>query len=520
MPEALQENEQLFRSLVQGVTDYAIYMLDPVGQVASWNAGAERIKGYKDHEVLGAHFSQFYPADERLGGTPERNLRRALNEGRFEEEGWRVRKDGSTFFAMVVIDPLFDPSGRHIGFAKITRDITERRESQARLEAAKAQLFHAQKMEAVGQLTGGVAHDFNNLLMVVRSSLDLLRKRVDPNDAAAARLIENASQATARGAALTSRMLSFARRQDLDTKEIDPGSLVRGMAELVNHAVGISINVEIRLPLRLPTIIADPHQLETSILNLVVNARDAMPDGGTILISAEAIDLPVINSYGIEGGAYVALAIRDHGTGMDEQTLSRAMEPFFTTKGVGKGSGLGLSMVHGLAQQLGGALHLRSTPGEGTTAELLLPIAPTASKNVQEPAEQSTDRLRRVLAVDDDALVLMNVSSMLEDLGYQVHEATSGSEALRILEEQGSFDLLITDHAMPKMTGAQLIELVRSKWPELPIIVASGYAEIPGGFPQGVPRLGKPFGQDELAEAVAGALSISGPARGAHAPAI
>lgn len=508
---ALKESEQQLRLLVQGVTDYAIYMLDPFGRVASWNAGAERIKGYRDHEILGGHFSQFYPAEERLGGTPERNLRRALDEGRFEEEGWRVRKDGSTFFAMVVIDPLFDPAGRHIGFAKITRDITERRESEARLEAANAQLFQAQKMEAVGQLTGGVAHDFNNLLMVVRSSLDLLRKRVSPTDHAAARLIENASQAAARGAALTSRMLAFARRQDLDIKEIDPGALLRGMSELVNHAVGINITVETKLPLRLPSVLADPHQLEASILNLVVNARDAMPEGGTILIAAEAVDLPVINSYGLQAGSYVDLRVTDEGTGMDEQTLSRAMEPFFTTKGVGKGSGLGLSMVHGLAQQLGGGLHLRSKPGEGTTAELLLPVAPpgTLSED-KERVERSSEPPRRVLAVDDDALVLMNVSSMLEDLGFHVREAASGTEALRLLEEHGSFDLLITDHAMPKMTGAQLIEYVREQWPELPVIVASGYADIPGGFPAGVPRLAKPFGQDELAEAIGVAMSAAG----------
>ncbi|MBX9989958.1 hybrid sensor histidine kinase/response regulator [Phreatobacter oligotrophus] len=508
--EALRESEQQFRLLVQGVVDYAIYLLDPTGRVVNWNAGAERIKGYSADEIVGRHFSLFYPQDDRLAGAPDRNLRRALDEGRYEEEGWRVRKDGSTFFAAVVIDPIHDSAGRHIGFGKVTRDITERRENQAQLEAARADLFQAQKMEAVGQLTGGMAHDFNNLLMVISSSLELLRRRLDPVDAAAARLVENASRAAERGSSLTSRMLAFARRQDMQRRLVDPGTLVRGMAELLNHSVGPSVTVEMRLPLRLPSIIADPHQLETSILNLAVNARDAMPAGGTMVVSTEPRVLEAGNAHGLPAGTYVAMAVSDTGTGMDAQTLARAVDPFFTTKGVGKGSGLGLSMVHGFAEQLGGTLLLESSPGEGTTATILLPVAQDTRLGGKSPrgdhdAPAAANALK-VLAVDDDYLVLMNVTTMLEDLGHEVIEAGSAADALAALADGKPIDLVITDHAMPKMTGAEMIAALREDHPAMPIILASGYADIPGGPPPGVVRLSKPFSQGALAAAISEAL--------------
>ncbi len=452
----------------------------------------------------------FYPQDDRLAGVPDRNLRKALDEGRYEEEGWRVRKDGTTFFAAVVIDPIYDSSGRHVGFGKVTRDITERRAAQAELEAARAELFQAQKMEAVGQLTGGMAHDFNNLLMVISSSLELLRRRIDPADASATRLVENAARAAERGSSLTSRMLAFARRQDMQRQLVDPGTLLRGMVELLNHSVGPGITVEIRLPLRLPSIMVDPHQLESSILNLAVNARDAMPAGGSIVIATEPRVIAAANPQGLSAGSYVAIAVSDTGTGMDQDTLGRAIDPFFTTKGVGKGSGLGLSMVHGFAEQLGGTLMLESRLGAGTTATILLPIAQDTRLDgraaaTEEPASAEPEVLR-VLAVDDDYLVLMNVTTMLEDLGHKVVEASSAADALAAIAEGPSVDLVITDHAMPKMTGAEMIEALRADHPAMPIILASGYADIPGGPPADVVRLPKPFNQNALAAAIAQAL--------------
>jgi PAS domain S-box-containing protein len=508
--EALRESEQQFRLLVQGVVDYAIYLLDPMGRVLNWNAGAERIKGYAAAEIVGRHFSVFYPHDARLAGVPDRNLRKALDEGRYEEEGWRLCKDGSTFLAAVVIDPIYDSSGRHVGFGKVTRDITERRAAQAELEAARAELFQAQKMEAVGQLTGGMAHDFNNLLMVISSSLELLRRRLDPADASATRLVENAARAAERGSSLTSRMLAFARRQDLQRRLVDPGTLLRGMVELLNHSVGPGITVEIRLPLRLPSIMVDPHQLESSILNLAVNARDAMPTGGSMVVATESRVIGAGNPQGLVAGSYVAITVGDTGTGMDQETLARAIEPFFTTKGVGKGSGLGLSMVHGFAEQLGGKLMLESRPGEGTTATILLPVAQETRLGAREAAEDegagTEANALRVLAVDDDYLVLMNVTTMLEDLGHQVVEASSAADALAALAAGPPVDLVITDHAMPKMTGADMITALRVDHPAMPIILASGYADIPGGPPADVVRLPKPFNQNALAAAIAQAL--------------
>ena len=459
--EVLRRSQEQFRLLVQSVTDYAIYMLDKDGKVASWNAGAERIKGYAPEEIIGQHFSRFYSEEDREGGLPEHALEVAAREGRFEREGWRVRKDGTRFWANVVIDAIRDADGTLIGFAKITRDITEKLEAQRALEAAREALFQSQKMEAVGQLTGGIAHDFNNLLSAVLGSLELLRKRL-PDDPKSTRLLDNAIRGAERGAALTQRMLAFARRQDLKPEPVDIPALVRGMTELLQTSLGPSITVEARFPLTLRAVQADSNKLELAVLNLAVNARDAMPDGGALIIAAREERAPPAGS-GLNRGGYICLSIADQGVGMDEDTLTKATEPFFTTKGVGKGTGLGLSMVHGMAEQSGGRLILKSREGQGTTAELWLPVAKTAvpplRRNKQESQQGAESRTRplAVLAVDDDALVLMNTSAMLEDLGHTVFEAKSGQEALGILREE-EIDLVITDQAMPHMTGAQLAE--------------------------------------------------------------
>ena len=503
----LRRSEELFRHLVEGVTDYALYMLDPNGIVINWNAGAQRIKGYRPDEIIGRHFSAFYTEEDRKRGEPERSLSVAGREGRFEAEAVRQRKDGSRFWANVVIDAIHDPSGQLIGFAKITRDITERREAQLTLDRAREALLHSQKIEAIGKLTGGVAHDFNNLLTVVLGSLDLLRRYVPKDDPRIMRLLDNAMQGAQRGATLTQRMLAFARRQELDLRPTDLVELIRGMRDLLQRSLGPQIAIDTRFPPALKAIKADPHQLETALLNLAVNARDAMPAGGILTI--EASNEHQAADSGLPPGRYVRLTLRDTGEGMDAETLTRATEPFFTTKGIGKGTGLGLSMVHGMVEQLGGQLVLHSKPGEGTTAELWLPVADQPAAAIESEVQPPTTdhgRPLTVLAVDDDALVLANTRAMLEDLGHTVIVAISGEQALDQLARTASVDLVITDHAMPKMTGSDLARKILALRPGLPIILATGYAELPTGADGSLPRLSKPYRQDALAEAVANAV--------------
>jgi PAS domain S-box-containing protein len=502
--EALRRSEEQLRLLVQGVTDYALYLLSPEGIVTNWNVGAQRIKGYAPDEIVGQHFSRFYTDHDRAAGMPQKALDTAVQEGRFENEGWRIRKDGTRFWSHVIIDPIRNDQGELLGFAKITRDITERKSAQESLERAREALFQSQKMDAVGQLTGGVAHDFNNLLMAILGSLELLKKRM-PADPNLIRLLDNAVLGARRGATLTQRMLAFARRQELDVQPLALPKLVANMRDLLTSSVGAGAEIKTDFPPGLSAVTGDENQVELALLNLCVNARDAMPDGGSIRIGAHEETAVAGNTSGLRPGHYVCLSVSDTGEGMDPETLARAAEPFFTTKGVGKGTGLGLSMVHGMAEQMGGRLTLKSTPGTGTTAEVWLPaMEGSAPAGVQSP-EDATAALApgklRVLAVDDDRLVLFNTTAMLEDLGHEVVEAGSGDEALSLLEKNG-FDLLITDQAMPRMTGVQLLEIVRQRWPNLPAILATGYAEIPGGVQIAAPKLSKPFTEQELAQAL------------------
>ena len=503
----LRRSEEQFRLLVQGVTDYAIYLLDPEGRITSWNAGAQRIKGYRPEEIIGSHFSRFYTDEDRAADAPRKALETALRDGRFEKEGWRVRKDGGRLWANVIIDPIRNDAGELIGFAKVTRDVTERRNNQIELERAREALFQSQKMDAIGQLTGGVAHDFNNLLMAIISSLEIVGKRL-PDDPKITSFLDNAMQAAQRGAALTQRMLAFARRQELESVPIDIPSLVQGMSELLRRALGPLTPIELRFPLALPRARADANQLEMALLNLAVNARDAMPQGGPITI--EAREEKITEQAGaLSPGRYICLSVVDAGEGMDEVTLARAIEPFFTTKGVGKGTGLGLPMVHGLAQQFGGSFILKSQLGRGTTAEIWLPVAETVVETAgatPESPEPEATRPLVVMAVDDDALVLMNTAAMLQDLGHAVIEAASGAEALEQLRDGKAVDLIVTDQAMPRMTGTQLIAAVRAERPQLPIILATGYAELPEGTDASVVRLPKPFRQRDLIAAIAGAV--------------
>ena len=520
--ELLQRNENQFNLLVQSVTDYAIFMLDPEGHVSTWNMGAQRIKGYAPEEAVGLHFSHFYTPEDRAQGLPARALDIAEREGRFEGEGWRVRRDGSRFWANVVIDRIAGADGRLLGFAKVTRDVTEKRAAQQQLEAAREAMFQAQKMEAIGQLTGGVAHDFNNLLMAVLASLSLVRRRV-PDDPKTLALLDNAVRGAQRGAALTQRMLAFARRQALKPVAVQVPELVRGMSGLLQSSLGPGVVVETSFDDGLRPVLADPNQLELALLNLAVNARDALPNGsGTVAISARLLEVAPGAHPRLGAGTYVQLCVADNGEGMDPETLARAAEPFYTTKGVGKGTGLGLSMVDGLAAQSGGALVLTSRKGEGTTAELWLPMAEGEAllgvmdepPPVQPPPPASP---MTVLAVDDDALVLMNTVAMLQEMGHTVHEAASAGEALAVLAREPGVALLVTDQAMPHMSGAQLIAVARATHPGLPAVLATGYAEPVSTVPHDVPRLDKPFDQAGLARAIADAVSRA-PVDARHGP--
>lgn len=504
--EVLKQSEQQFRLLVQSVTDYAIYMLDPDGCLTNWNPGAQRIKGYLPEEVIGKHFSMFYTPEDREAGEPKRTLSIAVRDGRFENKGWRLRKDGTRFLAHVVVDPIWGDTGTLLGFAKITRDITEATLAQQTLEQTREALFQAQKMQAIGQLSGGIAHDFNNLLTVILGNLEIVRKRVG-DDSKITRLLDNATQGALRGVSLTQRMLAFARRQELKTESVEVPALVEGITGLLRSSLGPSVVLETRFTETVEPVLADINQLELAVLNLVTNARDAMPHGGEILISARSEDAKNNRSLTSMSGRYVCLSISDAGEGMDDATLAVAMDPFFTTKGVGKGTGLGLSMVHGFIEQLGGRFILKSQKGKGTTAELWLPVAAhgSASKPAEEQAAPPVSRLC-VLVVDDDSLVLTSTCLLLEDLGHRVVSAMSGEQALKVFDSEKAIDLVITDMAMPQMDGAELAQAITTLRPGLPIILATGYAERLEGFATELPRLSKPFTQLNLVEIIASTM--------------
>jgi PAS domain S-box-containing protein len=502
--ETLKQSEQQFRLLVQGVTDYAIYMLSPEGRVSNWNQGAQRIKGYLPEEIIGQHFSIFYTPEDRELGEPQRALEIATREGRFENKSWRMRKDGTRFLAHVVVDAIRGDTGTLLGFAKITRDITEAHQAQQALEKTREALFQAQKMQAIGQLSGGIAHDFNNLLTVILGNLEIVQKRMG-DDAKISRLLENATQGALRGVSLTQRMLAFARRQELKTEPVDIPQLVQGITGLLRSSLGPGISVETQFPEGLEPVRADSNQLELALLNLATNARDAMPDGGTVIINAEPQVVLELGHADLPAGRYVCLSLIDSGEGMDAQTLASARDPFFTTKGLGKGTGLGLSMVHGYMEQLGGRFILKSAKAQGTTAELWIPVAVegVTSKPLYPPAEPISVPRLSVLVVDDDSLVLTSTSLLLEDLGHRVVSATSGAQALALFDQGEVIDLMITDMAMPQMSGAQLAHAVRLLKPDLPIILATGYAERLEGFAAQLPRLPKPFTQMNLVAIIA-----------------
>jgi PAS domain S-box-containing protein len=501
--QELLETERRFRILVQGVTDYAIYMLDPEGRVTNWNSGAQRIKGYAPGEIIGEHFSKFYTPEDSDAGVPVRALETARETGRYEAEGWRVRKDGSRFWASVVIDAIKDDDGHLIGFAKITRDMSEKRDTQLRLEESREQLFRSQKMEALGQLTGGLAHDFNNLLTAILGACDLASRNLGDEERLR-RMLDGIRNSAQRGAGLTKQLLAFARAQPLDIKSIDLRAFLPDVTTLIRPSVRSNIDLVIEISDHVWNIEADPGALELALLNLAFNARDAMKDGGCLKISATN-QLLKGQPDGLRG-EHVALRVADTGEGMSRETMDRVFEPFFTTKSFGEGTGLGLSQVFGFAKQIGGAITVESEAGKGAAFTLYVPASHGA---IVPEAEAGGNGARgRILIVEDDTVVAELASGLLHELGFESVVTHSAKEALERLSGEQRPDLVFTDIVMPGgISGIELAQKVRDRFPELPILLTTGYSEKVSGD-HGFPVLQKPYELTSLAAALAKLLKI------------
>lgn len=505
--EELRASEERFRMLVQSVTDYAIYMLDPEGRVSSWNAGAERFKGYSADEIMGQHFSRFYTDEDLKAGIPQIALETASRDGRFEAEGWRVKKDGSKFWASVIIDPIRNDDGELIGFAKVTRDLSEKR-------AIEEQLRQSQKMEAVGQLTGGLAHDFNNLLTGIGGSLEMMKMRMAQGRTAEFdRYLIAAQGAVRRAASLTHRLLAFSRRQTLDPKPTDANRLMRGIEELVRRTVGPGVRVEVVETSGLWPTLVDPNQLENAVLNLCINARDAMPNGGALTIETanKWLDERAARKHDLPVGQYVSVCVTDTGTGMTPEVIAKAFDPFFTTKPMGEGTGLGLSMIYGFARQSGGQVRMYSEIGQGTTICLYLPRhgedAEVEERSTDSGNADATATGEVVLVIDDDPTIRMLIAEVLAEAGYAVVEAPDGPAGLEILKSNARIDLLITDVGLPGgLNGRQVADAARVSRPHLKVLFITGYAENAvigrSRLERGMFVLTKPFQMEHLAHRI------------------
>jgi PAS domain S-box-containing protein len=499
---ALQESELNYRMLLRGARDYAIYMLDVQGYVRSWNEGAQRLKGYTEGEIIGKHFRIFLPDEIRSSDIAEQALAAAGRDGQFEAQTWVVRKDGTPFFASVVIDAVRNDAGELIGFAKLIRDITLQHEAQLALEQSREQMAQAQKMEALGQLTGGIAHDFNNLLMIVSGYAQILQRRVrEPKDTQAVEAIRAAAN---RGEKLTRQLLAFSRRQQLMPVVVDLRQRIDAVRDMLVPSLRGNIELIYDIEDKVWPVEVDLGELELALVNVAVNARDAMPDGGTITLSARNVVLKPGSAAGDLEGEFVALAIIDTGSGMTPDVLARVFEPFYTTKPVGKGTGLGLSQVHGFANQSGGAVTLSSEPGHGTVVTIYLPRSTHEAEAAGEGAAETNGEAHgTVLVVEDSRDVAEVTSSLLEQLGYRVVRAENAAEALRHLQQGIGVDLLFSDIVMPgSINGLGLAQICRERFPDIPVLLTSGFSDAAQAADGRFDILRKPFELSALEHAI------------------
>jgi PAS domain S-box-containing protein len=514
--EALSDTERQLRILVDGVTEYAIFMLDAAGNVTNWNTGAQRILGYRPEEIIGRHFSAFYTEEARTDGLPDHALALAAGRGKYENEVLHIRKDGSRFWASIVIDAVRDQAGRLIGFAKIMQDITGQREAEERLREAREQLLQSQKMDAVGQLTGGVAHDFNNLLTIISGNIEIAQRNLEQwGEGARVRLgraLKNALSGSQRAATLTQRLLVFSRRQPLAPRPIEVAKLLHSVEELIRGSLAENISIEVVSGGGTWSVEADPAQLESAIVNLALNARDAMDDGGKLTIETSNVlldDEYCRSNPEVSPGQYVRICVSDTGVGMGPDVLARAFEPFFTTKTVGQGTGLGLSQVYGFIKQSGGHVKIYSEVGQGTTVNVYLPRMsqgrPEEAVEIEQPV--TGDATETILVVEDDPGVREYIVETLRDLKYRVIEAPNAEIALRMLEQHpAGVDVLLTDVVLPGLNGRQLAAILQAKRPGLKALYVTGYSRNAivhqGRLDVGVTMLQKPLTRSALSNGI------------------
>ena len=505
--EALRESERQFRLLVEGVTDYALFMLDPNGVVTSWNAGAKRIKGYAAGEIIGQHFSRFYSERDRAGGVPARALQIAAAEGRYEAEGWRVRKNGERFWANVIIHPIRDEDGSLAGFAKITQDVTKKREAEIALQKAQEYRGRAQRMEALGHLTGGVAHDFNNLLMIIGGFTQTLKKLAgqDPKGLRAVEAIDNAVE---KGQSLTRQLLTFSRRQTLNPVVTGIGERISAFRKMLGSSDAGNVKLIADVPPEVWPVKADVSEFELALLNITLNARDAMPEGGVITITAENITRKREDSPDQLEGDFAAITIADTGSGIPEEILPKVFDPFFTTKGGTKDPGLGLSQVHGFAHQSGGTVSIESKLGRGTRVTLYLPRARSLPERVAGEAANQAVGTGKALLVDDNRDVLEVSALYLRELGYEVDTLDSAAPALKAIERE-SYSLVVTDVVMAGMDGIDLAQAIRKKQPSMPIVLVTGYSKVPPSVGEEFVLVRKPYQLDDLSRAIGTAMAAA-----------
>jgi PAS domain S-box-containing protein len=494
--QALQSVKRHFQLLIEGVADYAIFVLDTAGRVASWNSAAQQITGYTTDEIIGKHFAIFYRPDERRSGEPNRTLELAIQAKKHDVEGWRIRKNGTLFFVAGSVSSIRDDNGALIGFANIIRDATERREAQEKLVQAREQLAMAQKMEAIGKLTGGIAHDFNNLLMIIGGNAQTFKRLLDPK---LPRAIEAIQAAAKRGESLTRQLLTFSRRQHLTPTVVDLCASVRNMRPMIESSLRGNIVYNENIGSNVRPVKVDLAELELAIVNLAVNARDAMPNGGTFTLSLA--NVAAANDRHNADDHFVAIEFNDTGTGIPPNLLPKIFDPFFTTKEVGKGTGLGLSQVYGFAHQAGGTVRADSKVGHGTTITIYLPTC--SEKEIPSLEASTTDasysQRPTVLVVDDSADVAEVTSSLFEHLGYATVYRDSAEAALKLLADGTKFDLVFSDIVMPgTIDGVGLASEIRARYPRLPVILTTGYSDAAQAAPQDLRILRKPFDTEAL----------------------